>query len=164
MINRSDARNPGLSKPEIESELRRVLGVDKIIWFPGFQHLDVTDVHADAKIQFVRLPASSKRPPRVARGLVAGLGVVSRERDARGRQFEIHTIDEPDPKLVGTRGQEDPATNYVNFYFVNGGVVLPQFGDVEMDKKALETKRNLLPDRIVKEVYSMLTHCCLLAE
>jgi agmatine/peptidylarginine deiminase len=50
----NENRNPGLSKDEIEAELRRLLGVEKIIWFPGRKGLDVTDVHADAEVNFVR--------------------------------------------------------------------------------------------------------------
>ena len=47
-------RNPGLSRSEIEEELYRLLGLEKIIWFPGRKGLGVTDVHADAEVTFVR--------------------------------------------------------------------------------------------------------------
>lgn len=157
-----DKRNPGVSKDEIEDELQWLLGVEKIIWFPGFRNLDITDVHADAEVQFVRPgvivisrphASAQKKWHEVHQQI---MNVLRGELDARGRQFEIHTIDEPDPKLVLTSGLEygeDPATNYVNFYYVNGGVILPKFGDQEMDGRALDTMQKLHPDRTVKQVY-----------
>ncbi|KAJ5966626.1 porphyromonas-type peptidyl-arginine deiminase superfamily [Penicillium waksmanii] len=157
-----DKRNPGVSKDEIEEELRWLLGVKKIIWFSGFRDLDITDVHADAEVQFVRPGVVViSRPHASARKewhevYQQVLDVLRGELDARGRQFEIHTIDEPNPKLVLTSGlgyEEDPATNYVNFYYVNGGVILPKFGDEEMDRKALETMQKLHPDRIVRQLH-----------
>jgi agmatine deiminase len=49
-----DKRNPGMSKAEIEAELKRLLGIEKVIWFPGRRNVDITDVHIDAKARFVR--------------------------------------------------------------------------------------------------------------
>ncbi|KAJ5191007.1 porphyromonas-type peptidyl-arginine deiminase superfamily [Penicillium cinerascens] len=157
-----DERNPGLSKEEIEAELRRLLGVEKIIWFPGFRDLDVTDVHADAEVQFVRpgvivisrpYASAQKEWHEVYQQV---MDVLRGELDAKGRPFEVHTIDEPDAKLIlnsASGHEEDPATNYVNFYYVNGGVILPKFGDQEMDRRAMETMQQLHPDRVVKQVY-----------
>lgn len=157
-----DSRNLGLSKGEIEDELRWLLGVKKIIWFPGFRNLDVTDVHADAEIQFVcpgvivvsRPHASVRHEWHNVYEQV--MTILRNEVDAQGRQFEIHTIDEPDPKLIMTSASEhdeDPATNYVNYYYVNDAVIIPKFGDQKMDKRALETMELLHPDRVVKQVY-----------
>ena len=50
----NENRHPGLSRSEIEEELCVLLGLEKIIWFPGRKGLDVTDVHADAEVTFVR--------------------------------------------------------------------------------------------------------------
>lgn len=157
-----DERNRGLLKEEIEDELRRLLGVEKIIWFPGFRDLDVTDVHADAEVQFVRPGvivisrphASAQKEWHEVYQQV--MDVLRGELDARGRQFEVHAIDEPDTKLIlnsASGHEEDPATNYVNFYYVNGGVILPKFGDQEMDRRAMETMQKLHPDRVVKQVH-----------
>ncbi|KGO77681.1 Peptidyl-arginine deiminase, Porphyromonas-type [Penicillium italicum] len=54
----NENRNPGLAKTVIETELWRMLGVEKIIWFPGRKDLDVTDVHVDAEVSFVRVVLS----------------------------------------------------------------------------------------------------------
>lgn len=50
----SPERNPGMNRDEIEQELRRLLGVEKVIWCPGRNNLDITDAHMDAEVRFVR--------------------------------------------------------------------------------------------------------------
>ncbi|KAK1148645.1 hypothetical protein N8T08_008530 [Aspergillus melleus] len=99
------------------------------------------------------------------------LTILSRETDALGRRFEVHEIEEPDPRYLATQRQdttaaaaaaaapvseeveeEDPAASYVNFYFVNGAVVMPVFGDPEADERAVRTMRRLLPEREVRAV------------
>lgn len=44
----NDNRNPGKSRQEIEDELVRTLGVEKVIWIPGRPELDSTDCHISA--------------------------------------------------------------------------------------------------------------------
>lgn len=154
-----EARNPGMSKTEIEVELKRLLGVDKVIWFPGRRNVDITDVHVDAEARFVRpgVIAYSK-PHAISIELWHELSaeirdVLGRETDAQGRRLEIHTIEEPDPRgLVNT--DDELAASYVNFYFVNGGLIIPKFGDDERDQKALEILQGLVPERVVRQVYA----------
>ena len=56
-------------------------------------------------------------------------------RDQDGRAFEVVEI--PMPAVVEHDGQRLPAT-YVNFYFVNGALLVPTYGHKKNDKKALE--------------------------
>lgn len=154
----NENRNPELSRTGIEAELRRLLGVEKIIWFPGRKGLDCTDVHADAEVNFVRPGAVvlSRPHPGVPKPWLDVHSeiqeVLSQSVDAKGRRFEIHTVDEPDPKALGDSSYVDPATNYVNFYFVNGGLIIPEFGDSIRDRQALETFQQLCPGRAVQPV------------
>ncbi|KAJ5362899.1 hypothetical protein N7541_003743 [Penicillium brevicompactum] len=156
-----DARNPGLSKAEIEDELKRLLGVSAFVWFPGRIGLDVTDVHIDAEARFIRPGVVVVcRPHGDAEGVHWEIyneirAVLEQSTDARGRRFEVHDVVEPDPKLVMGQlpGEEQaPAASYVNFYFVNGGLVMPAFGDVEADTRAFELIKSLVPEREVKQV------------
>ncbi|THC90826.1 hypothetical protein EYZ11_009712 [Aspergillus tanneri] len=155
-----EMRNPGLGKEEIERELRRLLDVDKFVWFPGRKALDVTDCHVDAAVRFVRpgvvvvsRPSDSKGNSEWMRVYEEIREVLDRETDAQGRKFEVHVIDEPDPKCLGcTPNEEDPAASYVNFYFVNGGLIVPAFGDPVTDAKAVETLQRIVPDRTIKSV------------
>ncbi|KAJ0425246.1 hypothetical protein BJY00DRAFT_275023 [Aspergillus carlsbadensis] len=152
----NENRNPGLSRTEIEAELGRLLGVEKIIWFPGRKGLDVTDVHADAEVNFVRpgVVVLSRPHPSAPKTWIEVYeeirDTLAQSTDAKGRRFEVHTIDEPDPKALGSLTYEEPATNYVNYYFVNGGLIVPQFGDAARDQEAVDTLQRLCPERTVR--------------
>lgn len=154
----NENRNPGLSRSEIETELRLLLGVEKIIWFPGRKDLDVTDVHVDAEVNFVRpgVVVLSRPHPSVPKLWLEVYEeireILGQSADAKGRRFEVHEVDEPDPKALGELSYDEPATNYVNFYFVNGGLILPQFGDKQRDQEALDLFQKLCPDRVVQPV------------
>lgn len=155
----NENRNPGLSRTMIEMELRRLLGVETIIWFPGRKDLDVTDVHVDAEVNFVRpgVVVLSRPHPSVPKPWLEVFEetreVLGESIDAKGRRFEVHIIDEPDPKTLGPLSYDEPATNYVNFYFVNGGLIVPQFGDETRDREALGLFQRLYPDRVVRPVH-----------
>ena len=154
----NENRNPGLSRSDIEEELCRLLGLEKIIWFPGRKGLDVTDVHADAEVTFVRpgvvvLSRPHHSVPRAWKKVYEEIRDILRNAtDAKGRSFEIHLVDEPDPGVFGDLMYDEPATNYVNCYFVNGGLILPQFGDPYRDQEALSLFQSLCPDRLVQPV------------
>ncbi|KAF7590284.1 hypothetical protein BBP40_003021 [Aspergillus hancockii] len=155
----NENRNPDLSRAKIEAELQRLLGVEKIIWFPGRKNLDVTDVHADAELNFIRpgivvLSRPHSSATKEWHEVYEEIRDTLRESvDAKGRRFEVHTVDEPDPTALGQLSYDEPATNYVNFYFVNGGLILPQFGDAERDREAVELFQRLCPERVVRPVH-----------
>jgi agmatine deiminase len=52
------------------------------------------------------------------------------------------------PGVIEYDGQRLPAT-YVNFYFINGALLVPTFGDKKRDRKALQMLQSHLPDRKV---------------
>ncbi|KAJ5502451.1 Peptidyl-arginine deiminase Porphyromonas-type [Penicillium fimorum] len=156
-----DARNPGFGKAEIEAELTRLLGVSTFIWFPGRVGLDVTDVHVDAEARFVRprvvvVCRPHEKAEKVHWEIYSEIReVLEKSTDARGRRFEVHDVVEPDPSCVkgDVAGEEEvPAASYVNFYFVNGALVMPAFGDAEADTKAFELFKSLVPEREVRQV------------
>jgi agmatine deiminase len=57
-------------------------------------------------------------------------------KDQDGRRFDVVEI--PMPGVVEHDGQRLPAT-YVNFYFVNGALLVPTYRHKKNDKQALET-------------------------
>ncbi|KAJ5787539.1 Peptidyl-arginine deiminase Porphyromonas-type [Penicillium paradoxum] len=155
------ARNPGVEKAAIEEELRRLLGVRKFIWFPGRVGLDITDVHVDAEARFVRPGVVVVCRPHETAGEVHWeiyreiRAVLESSTDACGRRFEVHDVVEADIALIkgDIPGEEAaPAASYVNFYFVNGGLVIPAFGDAEADAKAFELLKSLVPGKEVRQV------------
>ena len=52
------------------------------------------------------------------------------------------------PGIIEHAGQRLPAT-YVNFYFVNGALLVPTYRHKKNDRKALDLLQKLLPDREV---------------
>ncbi|EGX88547.1 Agmatine deiminase [Cordyceps militaris CM01] len=161
-------RNPGLGRAEVEAELRRTLGVRKILWVPGRRGLEVTDGHIDGIARFVAPGHVLLSRPSALDGSVwtaiykEAYDVLRNATDARGRRLQITEIVEADMNAVGlskkeidaiNAGREDsPALTYVNYLLVNGGVIFPQFGDDKADAAALSIIRGLYKDRDVETV------------
>ena len=150
-------RNPGMTRDDIERELRRLLGVTKVIWCPGLKNKDITDAHLDAEVRFARpgVLVMTRHDPGAGEWVDCGreiLQIMQRETDAKGRRFEIHIIDEPSPEDIGCRPDDEAVTSYPNGYFCNGGFILPAFGSEEHDRRAKETWQAVLPDRKVVQV------------
>ena len=152
-----EQRNPGKTRDEIEQELRRLLGVEKVIWCPGRKNLDITDCHLDAEVRFVRpgVVVVSRHSPTTGEWVTCGkeiLEIMQRETDAKGRRLEVHIIEEPRLEDLGAPPDDEIVTSYLNSYFCNGGLIIPAFGSEEHDRKAKETWQALMPDREVRQV------------
>lgn len=97
-------RNPGLTRAEIEAELKARLGVTKVIWLPYGGLLDTeTDGHVDGVCAFVapgkvvvQLPDDPEHPD-YAR-MRANRAVLEATPDATGRTLEI--VDLPQSAFV----------------------------------------------------------------
>ncbi|KHN96837.1 Peptidyl-arginine deiminase, Porphyromonas-type [Metarhizium album ARSEF 1941] len=66
--------------------------------------------------------------------------------DAKGRPLEVMEVEEPDeecfeppPKSGEGTADERPVRSHVNYLPVNGGIILPQFGDPAHDAAAIRT-------------------------
>jgi agmatine deiminase len=140
-------RNPSLTKPQIEQYLKDYYGQRHICWLAGGIAGDDTDGHIDDLARFISpikvviaMEADPKdenhKPLRSARRQLEKL------RDQDNRPFEIVEI--PMPAQVTHDGQRLPAT-YVNFYFVNGALLVPTYRDRRNDRRALETLQQHLP-------------------
>lgn len=140
-------RNPGISRADVEAELRALLGAERIVWLRGALDGDDTDGHVDTLSRFVApgLVAVPRAEDGHADESVLGecRARLVAARDARGRPFEL--VDLPHPPPVELRGRRLPAS-YANFYVGNGAVLVPTF-DVATDAEALETLGGLFPGR-----------------
>eukprot|EP00929_Paragymnodinium_shiwhaense_P050142 TRINITY_DN25273_c0_g1_i1.p1 TRINITY_DN25273_c0_g1~~TRINITY_DN25273_c0_g1_i1.p1 ORF type:complete len:272 (-),score=41.45 TRINITY_DN25273_c0_g1_i1:300-1115(-) len=47
-------RNPDVTKEGAEAELKRLLGLQKIIWLPGIKGEEITDGHVDFYVKFIK--------------------------------------------------------------------------------------------------------------
>ncbi|MEE1824063.1 agmatine deiminase family protein [Streptomyces sp. BE20] len=150
-------RNPGMSRAEIEEELKARLGVTTVIWLPWGGLLDTeTDGHVDGVCAFVapgkvvvQLPSDPEHPD-YAR-MRENRAVLEAAVDARGRRLEI--LDLPQAAFVEVDGKRTEV-GYLNFYVANGGVVVPVAGVPEQDEGALAVIAAALPGRKVVGIRS----------
>ncbi|CAA2994831.1 agmatine deiminase [Olea europaea subsp. europaea] len=166
-------RNPHLTKEQIEDELKAYLGVKKFIWLPrGLFGDDDTNGHIDNMCCFARPGVvllswtDDESDPQYERSIEA-LSVLSSATDANGRKLEIIKLHVPSPlymrdeEAAGLKqeGEAKPrlpgtriAASYINFYFANGAIIAPQFGDQKWDDEAIRTLSLAFPDREIVRV------------
>jgi len=144
-------RNPNLTKGEIEDVLKNNLNVKKIIWLKQGLYGDDTDGHVDNVACFARpgvilIQTSSDPSNPNYETSKENLEILRNETDAKGRTFEIIQIEQPAEAYYNDLLL---TLSYINFYFVNGGIILPQFGGkyAETDKMAKEVLKSTFPDR-----------------
>lgn len=151
VLNRN--RNPGVSKAACETELKRLLGLEKIIWLPGIAGKDITDGHTDFYARFAS-------PGVVVAGLDTDtssfdhavtqrhIEMLRNAEDAKGRKLKVVVL--PAPSSVRPKYETDEfAAGYINFYVCNGAVIGPEFGDDKADRNARAVLRELFPSREV---------------
>ncbi len=161
-------RNPGIGAEEAEAELGRALGARKVIWLDEGLVYDETGGHVDNLCAFVArktvMLAWTDDEKNVQYGPVhRAAEVLGAARDADGDPLTIIKVPLP---AVSYRTEEDcedletthasknrllgepMQASYINFVFVNGGVIVPVFGDA-CDAAALEIFRRFFKDREV---------------
>lgn len=145
----NDNRNPGVSKAQAEAELKRLLGLDKIIWLPGIAGRDITDGHTDWYARFLQpgvVVAAQDNDPRAYDYAVTRrhLELLRTATDARGRALDIITLQAPRqvrPALAGPGF----AAGYVNFLLTDKALFMAQFGDAAADEAARQALAARLP-------------------
>lgn len=149
-------RNPGVSKTACEAELRRLLGIEKVIWLPGIAGHDITDGHTDFYARFSRpgvvVAGRDDDPDSFDHAVtLRHLEILRAATDARGRRLKVVTLPGPSEIRPGHDAREF-AAGYINFYVCNGAVLVPEFGDRTADAKARDTLRALFPGRSVVQL------------
>jgi agmatine deiminase len=159
-------RNPELGRTEIETHLRRYLGVSEIIWLGEGVVNDETDGHVDNLACFVKPGVvalhwtDDVRDPQYAVSRDA-LERLQAARDARGRQLRVVKLPMPGPLEMTTAEaggivesetshRREPgmrlAASYVNFYIANRGIVMPLL-DPRTDRLAASRLKRAFPGR-----------------
>lgn len=144
-------RNPHLTKRGIERYLRSYYGQKKVLWLEKGIAGDDTDGHIDDVARFVNpttivIGIEDNPRDRNYRALQDGLELLRGFTDQDGNPFTV--VPMPMPKRIEHENQRLPAT-YMNFYFVNGALLVPTFRQKRKDRKAIEILQDLLPDREV---------------
>ena len=163
----SPGRNPDMTQEEIEAQLKEYLNLEKIVWLTDGIDPAETDGHIDDVACFIRpgevacIWTEDKENPfyEVAQQSYRELCEAT---DAKGRKLKVHKLcltkkpcllhgADTIESIEGTLPREDgevAIASYMNFLIVNGGIILPQYGD-ENDALAIEQVQAMFPDRKV---------------
>ncbi|UQI46028.1 agmatine deiminase family protein [Streptomyces sp. HU2014] len=154
----NDNRNPGKSRETVETELKRALGVKKVIWLAGVRGQDITDAHVDSLVRFtapgvVLLDKAFPGSPADvwSRSADQARSVLAKATDARGKRLEVIDLPQPDPGRITGTG-DDFVSTYANFYVANDAVFMPEFGDKRADDRARGILKEHFPGRDVVPV------------
>jgi agmatine deiminase len=148
-------RNPAWTRADIERELCRMLGVNKVLWVDGGELAgDDTDGHIDQLARFIRpglvvAAVSYTSDDSNAPKLLAQRKLLETMTDASDRRLEIVPLVTPPPRMI--QGKRVPES-YCNYYLANGIVIVPEFGYRETDDAAASLLRDLYPDREILRV------------
>ena len=168
----SEGRNGIVDKSSVEKLLMDYLGVKKIIWVEQGYYMDETNGDIDNMVRFIKPGevvltwTDDQKDPQYYISHRA-LETLEKETDANGNKFMIHKIQIPAPMYATDEESNgvDPVNgllpryagdrlvaSYVNFYLVNGAVILPIFNDAQ-DDIAIKKFGELFPDRKIIPIY-----------
>lgn len=133
LLSPIQARNPDLSREQVETALADYLGIDHVLWLRNGIDGDDTHGHIDDLARFVN-PETI-----VICGGGENLDILKRS------PFLIVELPMPEPVIFD--GQLLPAS-YANFYLANEIALVPTFNDPN-DRRALDILAEALPDRQV---------------
>ncbi|MBM0492392.1 twin-arginine translocation signal domain-containing protein [Aeromonas jandaei] len=151
-------RNPGVSKAQLEAELKANLGLRKIIWLPGIKGKDITDAHVDFYARFVRpgvVVVNLDNDPESHDYQVTRqhLAILRQATDADGNKLELHVLPPPlDGRDNRFSRSRDFAAGYINYLPINGAVIAPEFGDKAADSYCHELLTRLYPGREIVQI------------
>jgi len=152
----NDNRNPNKGKAEVENELKKLLGLDKIIWLKGIKGKDITDGHTDFYARFAKPGVivvsrdmdKSSYDYKITR---ENIEILKSSTDAKGNSLDIIILDTPWD--INTKyGMKDFAAGYVGYYVCNGAVIIQIFGDKNMDNVAKQKLAKAFPNHRIEQI------------
>jgi len=139
-------RNPQLSRADLEANLARDLGFDRVLWLgDGLIH-DHTDGHVDNLARFVA-PGVLALP--MATGADDPNAAIYADAKHRAEAFGVTVREVPSPgrvESINASGARVEPASYMNFAITSKLVVVPTFG-VAHDADGVAAVAALFPDR-----------------
>src|SRR5205807_5273334 len=150
------ARNPDLSRNEIELALSENLGVTNVLWLGRGIEGDDTHGHVDDVCRFVdarTVVVCREKNPRDYNYAVLEENIerLKSMRLEDGSKLDVVTLPMPSPIFFD--GRRLPAS-YANFYIANSAVLVPTFNDPN-DRQALGILSEIISDRPVVGIHSV---------
>ena len=154
LLSREQARNPGLTRSQLEGIFSEYLGIRKTIWLKRGIAGDDTHGHIDDIARFVgpSTVVAAFEPDRSDPNhepLQENYEILRRATDQDGHPLNVIKL--PMPAPVWFNQQRLPAS-YANFYICNERVLVPTFNDPN-DRLALNALAEAMPDRQVVPIY-----------
>jgi len=144
-------RNPNFDKKDVENEVRKLLGIEKIIWLKkGLYEDKSTDGHVDCVAEYlapgkILIQTIYKKNNPNYELLKENLKIIQNETDASGNKLDI--IEMPYlPYFAKKYKNKKYVSPYTNYYIANGVVMVPEV-DKFMDEKAYKIIEQIYPNR-----------------
>ncbi|UWX56833.1 agmatine deiminase family protein [Chlorobaculum sp. MV4-Y] len=143
-------RNPSLSKEEIEAQLRRYLGIEKVLWLGDGIAGDDTDGHVDDMARFVNentivITVEDDPEDENYQILQENYELLKTMTGLDGKPLNVVKLPMPEP--VYYDGERLPAS-YANFYIANTVVLVPTYR-CPRDQQAIDILQQCFPGREV---------------
>jgi len=154
VINRN--RNPGMNQVEIETELKALLGLKKIIWLEGIKGKDITDGHTDFYVRFLNKGAVLVSRDNFKESYDfdvtrQNIDILNKATDGSGQNLKVVIIDTPD--IINEQyGTDSFAAGYIGYYVCNDAIIMQGFGDKKADQNAKNILQQEFPDRIIEQI------------
>jgi agmatine deiminase len=154
LLSSEQARNPGLTRSQLEEAFAEYLGIKKTVWLNRGIAGDDTHGHVDDIARFVgpSTVVAAFEPDRSDPNhepLQENYEILRRATDQDGHALEVIKL--PMPAPVWFNRQRLPAS-YANFYLCNQRVLVPTFNGPN-DRLALNILADAMPDRQMVPIY-----------
>ena len=152
----SKNRNERLSKATIMDAIEALLGADRLLVLEnGYLEGDDTDGHVDTLARFcdpetIAYVQCTDPDDSHFDELLAMERELLALRTAEGKPYRLISLPMAEP-VFDEDGYQLPAT-YANFLILNGAVLVPAYGNDELDEQAREVLQTAFPDREIISV------------
>jgi len=143
-------RNAGFSKADYERVFAEYLGISQVIWLADGIEGDDTHGHVDDICRFVSPDTvvacfEPNKDDANHLKLQHNINILRNTTLANGKKLNV--VPMPMPARIDFEDMRLPAS-YVNFIYVNGGLLVPTFNDAN-DAEALNIYKKLFPNRTI---------------
>ena len=171
LLNRN--RNPFKSKDFIEKEILKATHDKRIIWLDQGLAYDETNGHIDNILSFVNknelcLAWTDDKNNSNYRRIRRAFNILSNIKNLEGDNYKIHQIPLPPtqymnegeanglwqhPNALSRKTGDILPASYLNFYIINGAVLIPSFG-CETDEQVKYLFQKIFPEQDIIQIYS----------
>lgn len=135
-------RNEPMDRAAVEAELRRCLGVSKVLW------LDVSPMEGDDTDGHIDTMARLAPGNTILYNAGIPVNLLRNFTNAAGEPFNLIELPLPDPIFDPDDGSPLPAT-YANYLVCSRAILLPVYGQPDNDRLARQTLQVVFHDRPV---------------